>query len=96
MRLLTSELSNFLGRTVVDKTGLTGTYDLKLEWQPDENQVAMFQALGVPEGFGAPAPDPLGPSLFAALEEQLGLRLDSQRGPVETFVIERIERPSEN
>ena len=96
MRLLVSELSNFLGRTVVDKTGLTGTYDLKLEWQPDENQVAMFQALGVPEGFGAPAPDPLGPSLFAALEEQLGLRLDSQRGSVEMFVIERIERPSEN
>jgi len=96
MRLLASELSNFLGRTVVDKTGLTGTYDLKLEWQPDENQVVMFQALGVPEGFGAPAPDPLGPSLFTALEEQLGLRLDSQRGSVETFIIERIERPSEN
>jgi uncharacterized protein (TIGR03435 family) len=69
---------------------------LKLEWQPDENQVAMFQALGVPEGFGAPVADPSGPSLFTALEEQLGLRLDSQRGPVEMFVIERIERPSEN
>ncbi len=96
MRLLASDLSNFLGRTVVDKTGLTGTYDLKLEWQPDENQAAMFQALGVPEGFGAPVADPSGPSLFAALEEQLGLRLDSQRGSVETFIIERIERPSEN
>ena len=96
MTLLVSELSSFLGRTVVDKTGLTGTYDLKLEWQPDENQVAMFQALGVPEGFGAPAADPLGPSLFAALEEQLGLRLDSQKGPVEMFAVERIEKPSEN
>ena len=96
MTLLALQLSSFLGRTVVDKTGLTGTYDLKLEWQPDENQVAMFQAMGVPEGFGAPAADPSGPSLFAALEEQLGLRLDSQKGPVETFVIEKIERPSEN
>ena len=96
MTMLAVHLSNFLGRTVVDKTGLAGTYDLKLEWQPDENQVAMFQAMGVPEGFGAPAPDPLGPSLFAALQEQLGLRLDSQRGPVEMFVIERVERPSEN
>ena len=56
----------------------------------------MFQALGVPEGFGAPVADPSGPSLFAALEEQLGLRLESQKGPVEMFAIERIERPSEN
>ena len=82
--------------------GLTGTYDLKLEWKPDENQVAMFRALGVPEGFGAPAPDPLGPSLFAApslltaIEEQLGLRLESQKSPVEMFAIERIGWPSEN
>ena len=93
---LAFELSNILGRMVVDKTGLTGGYDLKLEWQPDENQVAMFQALGVPEGYGAPPADPLGPSLFAALQEQLGLKIESQKGPVEMFVIERIERPSAN
>jgi len=48
----------------------------------------------VPEGFGAPAPDPLGPSLFKALEEQLGLKLESEEGAVEMFVIERIEKPS--
>jgi bla regulator protein blaR1 len=90
------DLSEFLGRTVVDKTGLTGKYDLNLEWQPDENQVAMFQAMRVPEGYGAPAPDPTGPSLFAALQEQLGLELESETGPVETFVIERVERPSAN
>ena len=96
MPMLAFQLSNFLGRTVLDKTGLTGKYDLKLEWAPDENQVAMFQAMGVPEGYGAPPADPLGPSLFSALQEQLGLRLDSQQGPVEIFVIERIERPSPN
>lgn len=96
MALFASQLSNFLGRSVADRTGLTGTYDLKLEWMPDENQVAMFQAMGVPEGFGAPPPDWQGPSLFTALEEQLGLRLESQKRPVEIFVIERIERPSEN
>jgi uncharacterized protein (TIGR03435 family) len=93
---LAFQLSNLLGRTVVDKTGLTGTYDLMLEWAPDENQVANFQAIGVPEGFGAPPPDWQGPTLFTALEEQLGLRLDSQKGPVEMFTIERIARPSEN
>ena len=59
------QLSDFLGRIVLDKTGLTGKYDLKLEWQPDENQVAMFQAMRVPEGYGALAPDPAGPSVFA-------------------------------
>jgi len=83
-------LSSFVGRAVLDKTGLKGTYDLKLEWQPDENQVAMFQSIGVPEGFGAPLPDPLGPTLFTALQDQLGLRLESQKGPVEMLVIERL------
>jgi bla regulator protein blaR1 len=91
-----SQLSSVLGRTVLDKTALTGMYDLTLEWQPDENQAAMFQAMGVPEGFGAPPPDWPGPTLFTALEEQLGLRLESQKGPVEIFAIERIEKPSGN
>jgi len=52
--------------------------------------------MGIPEGFGAPSPDWQGPTLFTALEEQLGLQLSSQKGPVETLVVERIERPSEN
>lgn len=93
---LAAQLANVVGRTVVDRTGLTGIYDLMLEWAPDENQVANFQAIGVPEGFGAPAPDWQGPTLFTALEEQLGLKLESQKGPVEMFTIERAERPSEN
>jgi uncharacterized protein (TIGR03435 family) len=93
---LLNSLSNILGRTVVDRTGLTGKYDLKVEWRPDEMQVSMFNAMGVPDGFGAPAPDWQGPALFTALEEQLGLQLSSQKGLVETLVIERIEKPSEN
>ena len=96
MPALACSLSNIPGRTVVDQTGLTGKYDLKLEWQPDKNQVAMFQAEGVPDGFGAPAADPHGPSLFTALQGQLGLRLKSQRGRVEMFTIERMERPAGN
>jgi uncharacterized protein (TIGR03435 family) len=50
----------------------------------------------VPEGNGAPPPDWVGPSLYTALEEQLGLKLDSQKGPVEMFMIESVERPSGN
>jgi uncharacterized protein (TIGR03435 family) len=80
----------------VDKTGLTAKYDLKLVWQPDGNQIANFDAMRVAEGYGAPPPDPLGPSLFTALQEQLGLKLESETGPVEMLVIERIERPSAN
>jgi uncharacterized protein (TIGR03435 family) len=96
METLAWRLSGFLGRTVLDKTGLKAQYDLKLEWVPDENQIAMFQAMGVPEGNGAPPPDWQGPTLFTALEEQLGLKLDSQKGPVEMFMIERVEKPSDN
>jgi bla regulator protein blaR1 len=77
---LADQLSSVLGRTVLDKTALPAMYDLTLEWQPDENQAAMFQAMGVPAGFGAPPPDWPGPTLFTALEEQLGLRLESQKG----------------
>ena len=69
---------------------------MKLEWVPDEYQVAMFSGMGVPEGFGAPAAEWHGPTLFTALEEQLGLRLESQKGAVEMFAIERVERPSAN
>ena len=96
MPMIAGLLSGFLGRSVINKTGLTGAYDVKLEWVPDEYQVAMFARMQVPDGFGAPAPDWHGPSLFTALEEQLGLKLESQKGPVEMFMIERIERPSAN
>ncbi len=96
MASFANTLANFLGRTVFDKTGLMGMYDVKLEWKPDENQVALFGATGVPEGFGAPPLDWDGPSLLTALEEQLGLKLDSQKGPVDIFTIEHIERPSAN
>jgi bla regulator protein blaR1 len=94
---LLNPLSNILGRTVVDRTAITGKYDLRLQWTPDENQIAMLSAMGVPEGFGAPPPDPsVSPSLFTALQEQLGLKLESRKAPGEILVIERVEKPSEN
>ena len=72
------------GRFVIDRTGLAGSYDLDLKWLPD--QVA-----------GAPA-TPLtdGTSLFAAVEEQLGLKLEPQRAHVEVLVIDSAERPIED
>ncbi len=97
MAAFADNLANFLGRTVIDKTGLAGMYDKKIEWKPDENQGRNVRRDGVPEGFLARSPaDWDGPSLFTALEEQLGLKLESQKGPVEIFTIEHVERPSAN
>lgn len=84
---LTRILSQRLGRPVMDETGLAGTYDFTLEWAPDRGPDSPDSTV---------APDPDGPSIFKAVEEQLGLKLESRRGPVEIFVIEHAERPSEN
>ena len=74
-------------RAVVDQTGLSGTYDFDLEWTPDENQFSGNLPRSV---------EPTKPSLFVAMQEQLGLKLEATRGPVQVLVIDRVERPSEN
>jgi uncharacterized protein (TIGR03435 family) len=89
--LLTPMLSRLLGRTVVDKTGLKGKYDVDIEWTFDEAIV-----IQLPPDAPKPASDGAGPSIFTALQEQLGLKLESQKGPVEVLVIDRAEKPSEN
>jgi bla regulator protein BlaR1 len=89
-------LSRQLGRKVEDKTGLIGKYDLTLQWTPDENQGAMLKGPEPPGTAGPPPPDSSGPSIFTALEEKLGLRLESQKGPVEILIIDHAEKPSEN
>jgi uncharacterized protein (TIGR03435 family) len=72
-------------RTVIDKTGLTGEYDFTLKWT------------GQPlKGIDPENHDAAGPTIFTALQEQLGLRLASQKVPTDTFVVERAERPAEN
>ncbi len=76
------------GREVVDKTGLSGTYDLSLTWAP-------LQAAATSGGGTAPASDE-GASLFTALEEQLGLKLVCAKEPGKVLVIDHIERPSGN
>jgi uncharacterized protein (TIGR03435 family) len=89
-------LSRQLGLTIVDKTGLTGRYDIKLQWDPDESRGPMFAGPTGGNQEAAPPPASSGPSIFTALREQLGLRLQSTKGRVEILVIDHIERPSEN
>ncbi len=98
MKFLTQILAQNVGRPVIDQTGLTGDYDFKLEWTPDQNQPGGFGGPGGPgpDGLRPPPADPNGPSIFTAIEEQLGLKLDSQKGPVEMLTIDAVEKPSEN
>ncbi len=84
-------LARMLGRTVIEKTGLTGKYDISLEWTPDESQTAQLP----PDARPAPSDMP-GPTIFTALQEQLGLKLESQKGPVDILVVDRAEKPTGN
>jgi uncharacterized protein (TIGR03435 family) len=86
---LTRELAAVLDRAVLDKTGFTGEFDLDLSFTRDSS------LLGFPPGYGGPA-DPNLPNIFAALEQQLGLKLAPARGPVEVLVVDRAERPVTN
>jgi bla regulator protein blaR1 len=100
MSILAQTLAQAVGRSVIDKTGLTGRYDFELKWTPVPGEFS-FGAPGVPgpDGLGGdalPPPDPSGPSLFTALQEELGLKLESARGPVEILVIDHAEKPDAN
>jgi uncharacterized protein (TIGR03435 family) len=75
-------------RPEVDRTGLSGRYDFELEWTPDETQFGG----NVPTG----NPEPPKPDLFSAMQQQLGLRLEATRGPIEALVIDRAEKATEN
>jgi uncharacterized protein (TIGR03435 family) len=77
---LAAMLAAVLGRSVLDRTGLKGLYEFGLEWTPDDT----------------PADLATGPSLFTAIQEQLGLRLGSAKGPVEVLVIDHAEKPDAN
>jgi len=89
MGALATRLSAVLGRKVIDRTGLTGKYDFKLQWTPDTPQP--MRNPDEPVTDNAP-----GPSLINAVQEQLGLRLEAQKGPVEILVIDSVEKPSAN
>ena len=89
-------LAGQVHRTVVDKTGLTEHYDLTLKFTPEEGSFLGSLPSDGGSQKATPPPDDSSPSIFTALEEQLGLRLQSSKGPVNTIVIDHVERPSEN
>jgi len=87
---LTQMLSQFTQRIVIDGTGLTGGFDIDLTFTPER----MPQGPPPPGAPPLPPIDPNGPSLFTALQEQLGLKLESDRAPIEVLVIDHVERPT--
>lgn len=81
-------LANQIARSVTDKTGIEGNFDFTLDWSPDDTPpVAATDGRASPQQF---------PPLFLAIQEQLGLRLEQQKGPVEVLVVDRAVRPAEN
>ena len=81
IHLLADELSRRLSRNVTDRTGLNGEYNFDLRWVQD-----MVDGHSVPDG----------PSIFTAVQEQLGLKLESGKAPVDAIIIDHIEKPSPN
>ncbi|HEY1983966.1 MAG TPA: TIGR03435 family protein [Terracidiphilus sp.] len=95
-QFLAHALSREVGRSIVDKTGLTGSYDYTLHWRPDNAPPPMA---GGPAGgppHGDAGEDAGGPSLFTALQEQLGLKLEASKGMEDVIVIDHIDQPSAN
>jgi bla regulator protein BlaR1 len=91
---LATNLSRLVGSMVVDKTGLAGNFDWTLEFAPDPNMAGRGDLPQPPPGVGPERPASDGPSIFSALQEQLGLKLDSTKGPVDVLVIDRAEKPT--
>ena len=85
------ELVPGVGRMVVDRTGLTGTFDIELRWTPDSSFTDRTQSAAAP----FPSLDSE-PPLFTAIQEQLGLKLERTKGPVDVLVIDRVEQPTPN
>jgi uncharacterized protein (TIGR03435 family) len=97
MAQLANTLSQFSGRIVVDRTGLSGLYDVDLEFTPDPGLRGRGPGGGLPPAPGGDrVVDPAGVAIFTAIQEQLGLKLDSQRGPVPVLVVESVSQPTEN
>src|SRR3984957_7868471 len=91
---LTSLLAQRLGHNVLDKTGLTGKNDIVMPWPEEQRPAPMFN--GAEAGQQENPPESSGVSIFTILQEQLGLKLESHKAPVEVLVIDHVEPPSAN
>jgi uncharacterized protein (TIGR03435 family) len=89
--LLADALARSLDRVVVNESGIHGRFELDLKWSPDPGAAGLG-----PSGSGASAADPALPSIFTAIQEQLGLKLEPKKGPVSVLVLDRLDLPSEN
>jgi uncharacterized protein (TIGR03435 family) len=87
LSILATNLSWVVRRPVVDRTGLVGIFDIDLRWMPDVQQLG-------PSPETAPPVDADAPSIFTAVQEQLGLKLESTKGPVDVLVIDQVEQPT--
>jgi uncharacterized protein (TIGR03435 family) len=87
--ILASVLTTILGRPVLDQTGLTERYKFQLEWTEESGPIEKGGIVSIPSDAN---PDSPGPSIFSAIQEQLGLKLESARGPVKFIVIDRVEK----
>jgi uncharacterized protein (TIGR03435 family) len=96
MASITRTVSMQLGSTVVDRTGLTGTYDFTLHFAADEAVRAATMLPGGQPTAEAAGPEESEPTIFTALQEQLGLKLEARKEPVDVIVIDHIEKPSDN
>ena len=97
MAQLAEMLAGFVGRPVIDKTGLRGQYDIALSWTPDPGQTAALADHTSPrraETEATPS-DPNAPSLFTAIQEQLGLKMQSAKGRVEVLAVDGAQKPNE-
>jgi uncharacterized protein (TIGR03435 family) len=94
--MLARVLSQQLSRTVTDKTGLKDNYDFTLQWTPDDAPAPKPGGADGGPGHDDNASDAAGPSLFTAVQEQLGLKLESTKGMQDVIVIDHIDPPSEN
>jgi uncharacterized protein (TIGR03435 family) len=93
---LAGVISLNVGQPVVDETGVTGRFIYKLVWTPGQADVPFSQNPPPSEVLRQLAIDPNGPSIFTALQEQLGLRLEARKIPTEVFVIDSVQKPTEN
>jgi len=90
------QLLAVLDRPVINKTGITGRFDIHVEFSREGTKMAAMARMQPVDGGSSDSDSTGPPSIFTALQEQLGLRLEPAKGPVEVFVIDHVEKPSKN